>query len=178
MPTATGTPTLAAATLSGAGTRTVAPIGDDKILTIRDALVADINASVKPRSATAFTAQAAYAISDDELLQVLVMAVDEVESISERGADEIVYQIVVLVRKSVDRTNVAEIDPLLNLAKLIGRRYQIETDLSEHSIETASVGQVVLTEKRWFPLFNRYLLENTGYFHTELQLFFREWVDR
>jgi len=178
MPTSTGALSISALAISGAGTRTVAPIGDDKILTIRDALVADINASVKPRSATSFTAQAAYAISDDELLQVLVMAVDEVESISERGADEIVYQIVVLVRKSVDRTNVAEIDPLLNLAKLIGRRYQIETDLSEHSIETASVGQVVLTEKRWFPLFNRYLLENTGYFHTELQLFFREWVDR
>ena len=87
-------------------------------------------------------------------------------------------QVHVVVRQKVEQENVEECDRLLALVNAIAVRYKLDTDVSQLSAELAGVGQMVLVEKRWFPLYHRYLMDTTGYFHSELVLNFREWVDR
>ncbi len=150
-----------------------------KIVVLRDSLVADINATVKPSSPTAFVAEAAYSVVDSEALKVCVLGVDLTEEHdAAKETDTQHLQVHVVVRQKVEPTDVAENDRLLALAHAIANRYKLDTDVSELSAELAGVGQMVLIEKRWFPLFHRYLMDTTGFFHSELVLTFREWVDR
>jgi hypothetical protein len=150
-----------------------------KITVVRDALIADINATVKPSSPTAFVAEPAYSVVDSESLKVCVLAVDLTEEHdTAKETDTHHMQIHVVVRQKVEPSDVAENDRLLALANAIANRYKLDTDVSELSAELAGVGQVVLVEKRWFPLYHRYLMDTTGFFHSELVLTFREWVDR
>lgn len=165
---------------AGVGTRRPPPPpAPPKITVLRNALVADINATVKPSSPTAFVAEPAYSVVDSEALKVCVLGVDlteEHEAAKETDTQHL--QIHVVVRQKVEPTDVVENDRLLALALAIANRYKLDTDVSQLSAELADVGQMVLVEKRWFPLFHRYLMDTTGFFHSELVLTFREWVDR
>ncbi len=155
------------------------PPAPPKITVLRDALVADINATVKPSSPTAFVAEAAYSVIDSEALKVCVLGVDlSEEHDAAKETDTQHLQVHVVVRQKVEPTDVAENDRLLALAHAIANRYKLDTDVSQLSAELANVGQMVLVEKRWFPLYHRYLMDTTGFFHSELVLTFREWVDR
>jgi hypothetical protein len=150
-----------------------------KIALLRDALVTDINATVKPSSPTAFVAEPAYSVVDSEALKVCVLGVDLTEEHdAAKETDTQHLQIHVVVRQKVEPTDVAENDRLLALVNAIATRYKLDTDVSQLSAELASIGQTVLVEKRWFPLYHRYLMDTTGFFHSELVLTFREWVDR
>lgn len=175
-----GTLTLEQLQGSGAGIRRPPPPpGPPKITVLRDALVADINATVKPSSPTAFVAEPAYSVVDSEALKVCVLGVDLTEEHdAAKETDTQHLQVHVVVRQKVEPTDVAENDRLLALAYAIANRYKLDTDVSQLSAELAGVGQMVLVEKRWFPLFHRYLMDTTGFFHSELVLTFREWVDR
>jgi len=175
-----GALTLGAVQAAGVGTRTPPPPPPPpKILIVRDALVADLNATVRPRSPTDFTARAAYALTDVELLQVSVLPTDLTEEQNAgQDTDTEHMQLHVVVRKRVENWSVTECDELLALAKFIGARYKLNTDMSTLSADLAGIGQVVLVEKQWFPLYNRFLMDTTGYFHSELVLIFREWVER
>jgi len=150
-----------------------------KIVMLRDALVADINATVKPSSPKAFVAEPAYSVVDSEALKVCVLGVDLTEEHSDaKETDTQQMQVHVVVRQKVEQENVEECDRLLALVNAIAVRYKLDTDVSQLSAELAGVGQMVLVEKRWFPLYHRYLMDTTGFFHSELVLTFREWVDR
>ncbi len=168
------------ATANGIGTRLPPPPPPPpKITMVRDALIADINATVNPSSPTAFVAEPAYSVVDSEALKVCVLGVDLTEDHdAAKETDTQHMQIHVVVRQKVEPTDVAENDRLLALAYAIAKRYKVDTDISELSAELAGIGQVVLVEKRWFPLYHRYLMDTTGFFHSELVLTFREWVDR
>ncbi len=155
------------------------PPAPPKITVLRDALVADINATVKPSSPTAFVAEAAYSVVDSEALKVCVLGVDLTEEHdAAKETDTQHMQVHVVVRQKVEPESVADSDRLLALVNAIAVRYKLDTDVSQLSAELAGVGQMVLVEKRWFPLYHRYLMDTTGFFHSELVLTFREWVDR
>lgn len=155
------------------------PPAPPKITALRDALVADINATVKPSSPTAFVAEPAYMVVDSEALKVCVLGVDLTEEHNDaKDTDTQQMQVHVVVRQKVESENVEECDRLLALVNAIAVRYKLDTDVSQLSAELAGVGQMVLVEKRWFPLYHRYLMDTTGFFHSELVLTFREWVDR
>ncbi len=155
------------------------PPSPPKICVLRDALVADINATIKPSSPTAFVAEAAYSVVDSEALKVCVLGVDLTEEHdAAKETDTQHLQLHVVVRQKVEPNDITENDRLLALAHAIANRYKLDTDVSELSAELANVGQMVLVEKRWFPLYHRYLMDTTGFFHSELVLTFREWVDR
>lgn len=177
-----GTGSLLLGTLHVAGAayrRPPLPPPLPKITVLRDALVADINATVKPSSPTAFVAEPAYSVVDSEALKVCVLGVDLTEEHdAAKETDTQHLQVHVVVRQKVEPTDVAENDRLLALAHAIANRYKLDTDVSQQSGELAGVGQMVLVEKRWFPLYHRYLMDTTGFFHSELVLTFREWVDR
>lgn len=177
-----GRGTLNAGRMQAAGIgsrRPPPPPSPPKITVLRDALVADINATVRPSSPTAFMAEAAYSVVDSEALKVCVLGVDLTEEHdAAKETDTQHIQIHVVVRQKVEPTDVPENDRLLALANAIANRYQLDTDVSQLSAELAGVGQVVLVEKRWFPLYHRYLMDTTGFFHSELVLTFRAWVDR
>ncbi len=166
--------------VAGSGTRRPPPPPlPPKITVLRDALVADINATVRPSSPTAFVAEPAYSVIDSEALKVCVLGVDQTEEHdAAKETDTQHLQIHVVVRQKVEPADVAENDRLLALVNAIATRYKLDTDVSQLSAELANVGQMVLVEKRWFPLYHRYLMDTTGYFHSELVLNFREWVDR
>ncbi len=150
-----------------------------KITVLRDALVADINATVKPSSPIAFVAEPAYMVVDSEALKVCVLGVDLTEEHdAAKETDTHHLQVHVVVRQKVEPENVEECDRLLALVNAIAVRYKLDADVSELSTELAGIGQMVLVEKRWFPLYHRYLMDTTGFFHSELVLTFREWVDR
>ncbi len=150
-----------------------------KITVLRDALVVDINATVRPSSPTAFVAEPAFSVIDSEALKVCVLGVDQTEEHdAAKETDTQHLQIHVVVREKVEAADVTENDRLLALVNAIATRYKLDTDVSQLSAELAGVGQMVLVEKRWFPLYHRYLMDTTGFFHSELVLTFREWVDR
>lgn len=178
----TGSGTLTLEPMQATGTamrRPPSPPPPPKITVLRDALVADINATIKPSSPTSFVAEAAYSVVDSEALRVCVLGVDLIEEHDAgKETDTEHMQVHVVVRQKVEPTDVAENDRLLALAHAIAYRYKLDTDVSQLSTELAGVGQMVLVEKRWFPLFHRYLMDTTGFFHSELVLTFREWVDR
>jgi len=188
MPSGSASLAHGAMTLAGSGQQ-ILVVPSAKILTLRDALINDINTNIRRRSPTDFTARKAYAVVDVELLQVSVLPTDLTEEQEDRGSDAELYQLSVVVRKKIidaigsetqwqSAESIAECDALLSLAKLIADRYILNTDMSQLSAELANVGQVVLVEKQWFPIYNRFLMDHTGYFHSEVILIFREWVDR
>ncbi len=150
-------------------------IATAKILTIRDALLADCSAAF----ASDFTAAAAYSLVDDDTLRVMLGIQDLAADVKAQDTDEDEYQLAWVVRKKVDPTDPAQMDPLVNIAMALHARYPLNADLSALSVDLQDIGQVVLIQKRFYPaLYNQHMLDATGYFQSTLVMTLREWVDK
>lgn len=155
-------------------------ISDDIILDLRDAIRDDLLNVVNEFNGELNVTEAyAPAESSEACVYVIALNVNTVH-VDGQDVDTEEYQIAIVVRALIsDISDCGEIDPYLNVARAIQRRYVLDTRINALSTATAALpGDMVIVEKLAHPLFSQFLLESTNAFQSTTILTFRNWVDR
>jgi hypothetical protein len=135
--------------VAAAGESGPATLATARELDVSDAIVTDVQ-TLQAASGLTFTAARvhSFGFSDAELseLRVVVRPYDTTYADLERTDELDEYEIEIAVMTMVSRTDVAGIDNYFNLSVAIMALYPIGRAM------TVGAGQVVVTDKRWFPM--------------------------